>query len=435
MFSEKSLRISPSREATTRVNFLNLPSWTILSSKETEDEYEITAEPTASLTTCPFCGKAKLFRHGTDAQVIRDAPSHGKRVTICVDRQRFRCASCGKTFFEPLPDVDEPRFCTKRLIHYLERKAMQRTFLSLAGEVGVHERTVRRIFHTYIQELEQATHIATPTIMGMDELYVIHQARGVITNLEAGTVVELLRDRKKQTVMRYLSQLKEREHITVVCMDMWQPYREAVRQCLPAATIVIDKFHAVKMANIALEQVRKQVRAVLDEKQRRTLMHDRFVLLRRRSELQEKDVLILESWTKTFPVLGRAYELKEAFYEVWEAPNKYQAYERYLAWQEQITPEVADAFIPIALTIEEWGDELFAYFDHKVTNAYTEALNGLARVANRLGRGYSFDVLRARVLYGVAQHPNRKAKKERAEELNVDSESLGVPISTLAEQG
>jgi len=39
---------------------------------------------------------------------------------------------------------------------------MNRTFLSLAEEVGLHEKTVRRIFHAYTQELEQATHIATP---------------------------------------------------------------------------------------------------------------------------------------------------------------------------------------------------------------------------------------------------------------------------------
>jgi transposase len=361
-------------------------------------------------------------------------PSHGKRVVILVDHQRWRCVSCGRTFYEPLPDVDEKRNCTRRLIRYLERRSMNRTFLSLAEEVGLHEKTVRRIFHTHVQGLDQTMHIATPRIMGMDELHVIHQARGVITNIEAGTVVELLRDRKKQTVIRYLSNLDHRNRIEVVCMDMWQPYREAVRQCLPDAVIVIDKFHAVKMANQAIEQVRKQVRTGLDEKQRRTLMHDRFLLLRRRSELSEKDTLILETWTKNFPVLGKAYELKEAFFDVWDAPTKDEAHERYFAWQESITLEVSDAFIPIALTVEEWGDELFAYFDHWVTNAYTEALNGLARVANRLGRGYSFDVLRARLLYGIGQHPNRKAKTEKTEEQSVDSESLGVPISTLSEQ-
>jgi hypothetical protein len=41
-----------------------------------------------------------------------------------------------------------------------------------------------------------------------------------------------------------------------------------------------------------------------------------------------------------------------------------------------------------------------AYFDHPISNAYTEALNGVAKTINRAGRGYSFEVLRARLLFG-----------------------------------
>ncbi len=43
--------------------------------------------------------------------------------------------------------------------------------------------------------------------------------------------------------------------------------------------------------------------------------------------------------------------------------------------------------------------EIMAYFDHPVTNAYTESLNNLIRVMNRLGRGYSFEALRAKILF------------------------------------
>ena len=35
-----------------------------------------------------------------------------------------------------------------------------------------------------------------------------------------------------------------------------------------------------------------------------------------------------------------------------------------------------------------------------ITNASTEALNGVAKTINRQGRGYTFEVLRARLLYG-----------------------------------
>lgn len=44
---------------------------------------------------------------------------------------------------------------------------------------------------------------------------------------------------------------------------MWRPYKEAVPCVLPQTTSVIDKFHVVKMANEAVERVRKSMRESL----------------------------------------------------------------------------------------------------------------------------------------------------------------------------
>ncbi|MFZ8286734.1 transposase, partial [Staphylococcus aureus] len=76
-------------------------------------------------------------------------------------------------------------------------------------------------------------------------------------------------------------------------MDMWTPYRDAVQTVLPDARIVIDKFHVVRMANDALEKVRKGLREQLTPKQRRGLMHDRFVLLKRERDLNDQELLLL----------------------------------------------------------------------------------------------------------------------------------------------
>jgi len=36
-----------------------------------------------------------------------------------------------------------------------------------------------------------------------------------------------------------------------------------------------------------------------------------------------------------------------------------------------------------------WHKEIFNYFDHPITNAYTVSQNNLIRVMNKIGRGYS----------------------------------------------
>ena len=46
-------------------------------------------------------------------------------------------------------------------------------------------------------------------------------------------------------------------------------------------------------------------------------------------------------------------------------------------------------------------------FDQQVTNAFTESLNSLIRVTNRMGRGYSFEVLRAMILFTRGTHKKK----------------------------
>ncbi|MFN7278269.1 MAG: transposase [Betaproteobacteria bacterium] len=98
--------------------------------------------------------------------------------------------------------------------------------------------------------------------------------------------------------------------------DLWTPGRDAVQAVLPDARIFIDKFHAVRMATDAVGKVRKSLREQLTPKQRRGLTHDRFVLLKRERDLNEKEVLLLDGWTKSRPELGAAYRLKERFYGI-----------------------------------------------------------------------------------------------------------------------
>jgi transposase len=149
--------------------------------------------------------------------------------------------------------------------------------------------------------------------LGIDEVHLLHKPRGVITDISNRRIIDLLRDRNKSTIISFLSRMpqKERDHITLACIDMWRPYFDAIRLVLPQAQVVIDHFHVVKMANEALEAVRKEIRASLSDTERRGLMHDRYILLRRRADLTESQTLILEAWTENFRQLKTAYWLKD----------------------------------------------------------------------------------------------------------------------------
>jgi transposase len=222
--------------------------------------------------------------------------------------------------------------------------------------------------------------------------------------LHNNTAVNLLPNRNKKTIATYLSNLKDKDTVQYVAMDMWRPYREAVNEVIPDAKVVVDKFHVVRMANVAMESVRKSLRTELSPKQRRGLMHDRFVLLRRQSQLTDQESFNLDGWTKNYPLLGEAYRLKEEFFNIYQAPSKQQAQILYEQWLKSIPAELRGHYEPIITAWSNWQPFILEYFNHPITNAYTESLNSLIRVMNRLGRGYSFEALRAKILFSKGSH-------------------------------
>ncbi len=92
---------------------------------------------------------------------------------------------------------------TGRLVAYIERKTIStnRTFASVAEEVGVDPRTIRNVFDDAVARRKLTSPFETPAILGIDELHILGAARGVMTNLEAHTLVELLEDRRKTTIV------------------------------------------------------------------------------------------------------------------------------------------------------------------------------------------------------------------------------------------
>ena len=422
------------------MNFLNLPNWDIINSQEDDERYVVLARPLTGYTACPACGSIALVKNGRDVQQIHDLPAQGKQVVIQVKRQRYLCRDCRASCSQPLPDVDERRNMTTRLVDYIQRKSVstRRTFVSIAEEIGLDSRSIRNLFNEYVDLLDATVQLETPAILGIDELHVLGAPRAIFTNLEANTIIELLDNRRKASVIEFLRQLKRPEQIHTVVSDLWQPYREAVQMALPDATLVADKFHVLKLATTALEKLRKEIASSLPEMQRKTLkMHDRYLLLRRKHDLKPEELFVLESWIKNIPLLGMGYELKERFFSIYDQPTREAALAAYFAWMEAIPAELYPTYTPLMLTIEEWGDEIFAHFDQdRITGAFVEGANGLARVLSRMGRGYGLKALRGRLLYGLCEDRSRKRlpAKESGNGAGVDGPFLGVPLSRILPQ-
>ena len=387
-------------------DFLQLRSLKTLEILTSEDSYVVKAEGVNQWVTCPLCKTGRLHGHGSQEQSFQDTPTHGKPVVIFIQRRRYRCTSCTKTLFEPVADLDGKRQATARLVRYIRDQSFSKTFAALAREVAVDEKTVRHVFDDFIEEIEAKTQFRTPRVLGIDELKIIGQYRAMITNVERKTVFDIRPSRAKAELMPYFRDLRDKDSVEWVAMDMYHVYRQVVRATLPQARIVVDRFHIQRMANDALEKLRKRIRKDLSTRQRLKLKDGRFLLLKRQHDLTGRDMDRMREWFQQFPLLSEAHALKEGFLSIWDQKTRPAAEAACAKWQANIPTELAATFKDLTTAVHNWHDEIFAYFEQPITNAYTESVNRVAKDMNRMGRGYSFEVLRARILY------DKKARKD-----------------------
>jgi transposase len=389
-------------------DLLNLPGVEPVDIKTGKHGLVVVAEvKDESIPFCPDCNKP-LHRHGKRANIFADVPLHMQPTRIEVLRPRFRCEDCHTMVSPELSFLDEKRRATKRLVDTVRSLCLGTTFNALALQTGLAVNTIKSIAHDLIAEYDATVRYETPVIMGIDEVMLAGAYRCVITNLATNNVFQILEFRNQDFLKPFFESMPDKAKVEWVCTDMWRPFKRSFELYLPNAKLVIDRFHVVKMATEALEDERKKFQVELTKDQRLQVKKSiRWLFLKRPSSLSNAERTALENVRAYLPELAVAYDLKETFMRIYDCETKDQAMIAFEAWENALPDDRFPMFRKLAKTVHNHYDDIFAYWDSpgRITNAYTEALNGLIKIANRLGRGYSYEVIRAKTMY--AKHARK----------------------------
>ncbi len=178
--------------------------------------------------------------------------------------------------------------------------------------------------------------------------------------------------------------------IETVTLDLSGAYVKAVREALPHAEIVFDRFHVQRLATEALEEIRRSlVRALAsDPDAARAVKGTRFVLLKNPRNLSRSQRRKLSEVQLTNQRLYRAYLLKETLAQAldYRQPGRArQALEEWLAWA---TRSRLGPFVRAARTIRRHLDGILAYVRTRLTNGLVEGINGKTRMITRRAFGF-----------------------------------------------
>ena len=213
----------------------------------------------------------------------------------------------------------------------------------------------------------------------------------VASNLETGEPLWFGRERKRETLDEFFrTQLRssQRRNIQAACVDMWQPFTASIMEWAPQCKIVYDKFHIMKHANAAVNEVRRAEFFRKGGRAREVVKGKSWLLLTRWVNLASKKKQLLNELFKLNRRIMKAYLLKEALQHLWD--YKYEgAAVRYLnGWVDQLRWQRLPAFQKLANMLADHLDGILNYCRTKVRFGVVEGINSNIRMLINRGRGY-----------------------------------------------
>ena len=376
--------------------------------KREEEILHLYCEHRHDFGVCPRCREISDSPHENKLRCVRDLDIGKWRVFIHFTGRRFYCEQCKRAFTERMTSIDPRRRQTRRFEQHVYQRCLSSTQKAVAEETWLDQTTVKGIFKRWAKKVVKAQRRQIVQVLGIDEITLKKRHKQfvlVISDLERRCVIAVLPSREKERLEKWLSDLSESERkaIRIVSIDMWNPYRSAIRAKLPHADIVADRFHVMKQLNDRLTQLRRAIQRKADQATKEILKGSRWLLVKNRSDLTlEEEARLLEILNAS-PELRDVYLLKEEFRTIFEKINDPQRAELFLKFWIWKAEGTGNRYLAkFVSTLRNWWSEILRYFGERFTNGFVEGINRAIRVIINRAFGYrNFDNFRLQVL---AQH-------------------------------
>lgn len=380
-------------------DFLNLQDVEIENIENLDNCKRIYIKLVRKTVLCPCCNSETSKIHDYRTQVVRDCKAFGDKVELVLSKRRYVCPRCNKRFDEPNPFLPRYYRMTARLIEsIIDLLANERSFTSVAKEIGVSVSTVIRIFD----------HIQYPKIQKCPGALSIDEFKGntggekfnvILCDAKNKVVLDILPQRKENYLIDYFKNT-DRSQVEYFISDMWTTYREIAKSYFSQATFLVDKYHWMRQVIWAFEAVRKETQKHLHSDVRKYFKRSRSLLIKRYDSLEPEQKQAVDTMLWYSSDIHEAHSAKEWFYRIIDSKDPNFVKKELKYWMESAHGSELKPFRRCANALTHWCPGILNSIDHPYTNGFTEGCNNKIKVLKRNAYGYQrFDRFRNRILH------------------------------------
>lgn len=380
--------------------FLNLEDVIITEVKNIADQLHVSIELPRREHVCPCCGTMTDRVHDYRLQVVKDVPL-GRDTYLHLRKRRYVCPHCGKRI--PEKNTFLPRYyrMTSRLIATIIdafRKVVSAA--EIASRYNISSSTALRYFDVVNYRCRKL-----PSVLSIDEFK--GNAGGekyqtIVTDLEGKTISDILPNRYEADLIRYFKQFPSRTEVKYFVCDMNPHFKQVAQTCFPKAVIVADRYHVIRQAVWAMENVRKNEQKKLPKRYRIYFKKSRYLLSKKKENLTEDDMLRLALMFEIAPKLADAYGIKNEFIDIMRSDSSEKGKTRLIDWLYSAEVMEIPEFQACTKAVHNWFKEILNSMDSPWTNGFTEGCNNKTKVLKRTCYGMrNFRRLRNRILHAA----------------------------------
>ncbi|MFN0007303.1 MAG: ISL3 family transposase [Planctomycetota bacterium] len=357
------------------------------------EDLVLRVQPRRRRLTCPHCGVSRTGKVSERQRRWRHLGIWSRVVWIEGPIRRLFCRQCDRTVTEAVPWARHDSDFTRPFEDAVGLMAQRTDHTAVSQLFAISWVTVGSIARRLVDELLDPERLTNLRRIAVDEISFRkrHRYLTVVTDHDTGDVVWAAEGQTSDVLKAFFRSLPPGvcEAIEVVTMDMSAAYQKAVRDNLPNAVIAFDHFHIVKLANEALNEVRRElsreVRAT-DPDLGKAVKGMRWPTSYALENLPERQVELL-GLIRPQSKLGRAYLLKEQLREVLRQPSSRVtgALRSWIAWasRSRLAP-----FVRLGRTIRKCLPGIVAFVQHRLTNALAEGTNNKIRLISHRAFGF-----------------------------------------------